>query len=590
MKQTPAGADALTKKKETGLKLEEISRNIAVTRHRLLFNKSQTPQKLEKPTSNQKADLQLEIKPDSGEKQDRLTKILNIYAFLGPDRGEETPQKKDSSLVGAKKSSLSIEIGSNLFASSRPNTESKDRLPKHGFVEAKDQTPLATAVKLRQKAKAAKQQVGKPTVAPATLSSETAGSKFSLLFGAKQPQGGREQAQNRTVSPSNAPKKLQSKSVEKLLASNSQSRDSSKQQALFRETNARFAAAPQHMSASGKERILDLLNLTKEKLNHSQHRNFTDSSLAFKPQFHSKLLEAMAVGSRKMSLAENRSLSSTNLKSGQSVNLRSYLGRQAEPSYFERIRDREYLAESSDRQFMLFVEDVQEQTRVWKSLERLRTGFERKVACLAPSVHRRCVFLDLDETLVRTEQRDNLKAYDEVLQMAAPDGKTEVSAADQALGVLYRPYLRSFLERAHKAFELVVFTAARKDYADQVLDKVDPHKRYFSGRLYRDHCEQLGGTQGSPDFFIKDIRAVGGRPLRDCILVDNLAYSFAPTPENGLLIKPYLGSIYDSELKHLASCLEQWSYGVEASIFLESFFGQREFLEFARSERPSRVR
>jgi hypothetical protein len=74
--------------------------------------------------------------------------------------------------------------------------------------------------------------------------------------------------------------------------------------------------------------------------------------------------------------------------------------------------------------------------------------------------------------------------------------------------------------------------------------------------------------------------------------VDNLVYSFAPTPENGLLIKPYLGSIYDIELKHLASCLEQWSFGVDASIFLDSFFCQREFLEFARlaSERPGRLR
>jgi len=72
--------------------------------------------------------------------------------------------------------------------------------------------------------------------------------------------------------------------------------------------------------------------------------------------------------------------------------------------------------------------------------------------------------------------------------------------------------------------------------------------------------------------------------------VDNLVYSFAPTPENGLLIKPYLGSIYDSELKHLAGCLERWAFGVDASCFLESFFGQREFFEFVRQagERPGR--
>ena len=50
-----------------------------------------------------------------------------------------------------------------------------------------------------------------------------------------------------------------------------------------------------------------------------------------------------------------------------------------------------------------------------------------------------------------------------------------------------------------------------------------------------------------------------------------------------MLIKPYLGSIYDAELKHLATCLEQWSYGVDAGIFLRSFFGQQEFMEFVRN-------
>ena len=465
-----------------------------MTRHRLLFNKSQTPQKQEKLANIQKADLQPECRPDFGNKQDRLTKILNIYAFLGPEYGEETPQKKDSPFPGQKKSSLSIEIGSNLFAASRPNTESRERLPDSGFAAVKDQTPLASAVKLRQKARAAKQPGDKIVVAPAAHSSESAGFKFGLLFGARQANGSRE-TQSRNCSLSNASKKPHTKSVEKLFSSNAPTRESTSQQAAVKETNQRFAAAPHNYSFSGKERVLDLLNMTKEKLNYSQHRNCADATAGFKPQFHSKLLEAMNVGNRKMSLGENRSQSTSNLKSGQSVNLRSFLGRQAEPSFFERIKDREYLADSSDRQFMLFVEDIQEQVRIWSALDRLRTGAEKKTVSLTGSVHRRCVFLDLDETLIRTEQRDNLKAYDEVFYMTGPDGKTEVRSADQTLGVLYRPYLRSFLERVHKSFELVIFTAARKDYADQVLDKIDPHRRYFSGRLYREHCDQIGGTQ-----------------------------------------------------------------------------------------------
>jgi TFIIF-interacting CTD phosphatase-like protein len=36
----------------------------------------------------------------------------------------------------------------------------------------------------------------------------------------------------------------------------------------------------------------------------------------------------------------------------------------------------------------------------------------------------------------------------------------------------------------NKYFEIVIFTAAVKDYADNILDSIDPQKR-ISHRLYR---------------------------------------------------------------------------------------------------------
>lgn len=53
--------------------------------------------------------------------------------------------------------------------------------------------------------------------------------------------------------------------------------------------------------------------------------------------------------------------------------------------------------------------------------------------------------------------------------------------------------MKQFLEKTSRAFELVLFTAARKEYADAIVDRIDPGKRYFHARLYRQHCEQIGG-------------------------------------------------------------------------------------------------
>lgn len=131
--------------------------------------------------------------------------------------------------------------------------------------------------------------------------------------------------------------------------------------------------------------------------------------------------------------------------------------------------------------------------------------------------------------------------------------------------------MKHFLERVSKSFEIVLYTAARKEYADVIVDRIDPLKRYFHARLYRQHCEHAN------EYFVKNLKVVMNRTLRDSILVDNLLYSFAATPYNGVLIKPFLLPGPDDELKHLASVLEHWRPGVEARSFVESQFGQKDF-------------
>lgn len=98
-------------------------------------------------------------------------------------------------------------------------------------------------------------------------------------------------------------------------------------------------------------------------------------------------------------------------------------------------------------------------------------------------------------------------------------------------------------------FELVIFTASHKGYADKVIDLLDPDRKYISHRLFREHCFKT--KQG---VYIKDLRILN-RCLEKVVLVDNAMYSFALQLTNGVPIIPFSDSKDDQELHHLTNFL-----------------------------------
>jgi len=101
----------------------------------------------------------------------------------------------------------------------------------------------------------------------------------------------------------------------------------------------------------------------------------------------------------------------------------------------------------------------------------------------------------------------------------------------------------------------VVFTASHKFYADEVLNYLDPSGELIHHRLYRDHCFQT-----EDGVYIKDLRIIRNRSLKDIVIVDNAVYSFGFQLENGIPIIPFYNNKDDEELLHLINYISTLAY------------------------------
>eukprot|EP00299_Pterocystis_sp_00344_P010070 c4422_g1_i2.p1 GENE.c4422_g1_i2~~c4422_g1_i2.p1 ORF type:complete len:295 (-),score=35.54 c4422_g1_i2:126-1010(-) len=153
---------------------------------------------------------------------------------------------------------------------------------------------------------------------------------------------------------------------------------------------------------------------------------------------------------------------------------------------------------------------------------------------------KKTLVLDLDETLVHTTFQSN-GGSDFIIPIKM--GKVEYQAY-----VCKRPGVDKFLQAVTGKFEVVVFTASLRKYADPVIDLLDP-SRAIAHRLYRESCVPHAGV------FVKDLSLLG-RDLSKTIIVDNSPIAYMFQPHNALPCTSWFDDPDDTELTDLIEVLD----------------------------------
>ena len=143
-----------------------------------------------------------------------------------------------------------------------------------------------------------------------------------------------------------------------------------------------------------------------------------------------------------------------------------------------------------------------------------------------------------------------------------------------SVGLFVRNGVNDFLKEANKYFDIGIFTASVKEYADAVISFLDPENKLIKFRLYRNNCINFNDS-----FTVKDLRIFKNVNLKNIVLLDNSMYSFASQINNGILINTFINDKSDNELYNALEYLKKFIYPAEdVRDINERFFNFRQIM------------
>lgn len=212
---------------------------------------------------------------------------------------------------------------------------------------------------------------------------------------------------------------------------------------------------------------------------------------------------------------------------------------------------------------------------------------------------KKTLILDLDETLIHSLLRGSPR----LLRSSSGSQPRTIEIRLNNLSCLYyvhkRPFCDFFLREASKWFDLQIFTASVKEYADPIVDWLEndliDHRapglngmsdplsraggrpaapRLFSRRYYRHDCtlkENVGYIKDLSRFFPKE------DDLKNVIILDNSPVSYALHGNNGILIEGWINDHADRELLNMLPLLHSLSLCIDVRYILGLKVGEKIF-------------
>ena len=193
-------------------------------------------------------------------------------------------------------------------------------------------------------------------------------------------------------------------------------------------------------------------------------------------------------------------------------------------------------------------------------------------------VNKNTLVLDLDETLVHSD-------LEQTADRSGADFSFPVHFNNQkhVVNVKKRPFLAEFMEFAARHFEVVVFTASQRVYAERLLDTLDPDAVLVKHRLYREACVLVDGN------YMKDLSVIG-RDLSRVVIVDNSPQAFGFQTENGVPIESWFDDPNDAQLLKLIPLLARLAASDDVRPVLRGKFNLDARVRAAEEKAEARAR
>lgn len=197
---------------------------------------------------------------------------------------------------------------------------------------------------------------------------------------------------------------------------------------------------------------------------------------------------------------------------------------------------------------------------------------------------KKTLVLDLDETLIHSLSRGAPRSFGS--SGSSHMIELRVNNVSTLYHVYKRPFCDFFLKEVSKWFELQIFTASVKEYADPIIDWLESDiidykntpqgelPKIFTKRYYRSDCtfrSGVGYIKNLSTFFPKEDE------LKNVIILDNSPVSYALHEDNAVMIEGWINDQSDRDLLNLLPMLYSLSVCIDVRFILGLRSGEKLF-------------